>query len=148
MFHLTLQAMPNFIIKTHRTDTMYLADHFFILNKGLNSGKPMNQPCPNCFVLIFENPIDKDSYYWLAFSLWKTNFWHQLLVGSAIPFLRINDFKNDYARKTTLMLLDYEVHTRNVKALKLLEQKEYGLQKNIALIIELRKTILNNYCKK
>lgn len=147
MFHITLQAMQNFIIKTHRPDTLYLAEHFYILNKGLNSGKPLNEPCPNCFVVIFENTVEKDSFYWLAFSLWKSNFWHQFLVGSVIPFLRIDDFRNDYAKRTAKMLLEHEEHKKNIKTLKLLEQKEFGFQKNIKLISELRKVILSNYCK-
>jgi hypothetical protein len=146
MFNLTLQAMQNFIIKTHKPDTLYLADHFYVLNKGLNSGKPLNEPCPNCFVVIFQNAIDKDSYYWLAYSLWKARYWHQFLVGSVIPFLRIDDFRNDYSKKTALMLLEHDEHLKNVKALKLLEQKEHGLQKNITLINELRRTILSRYC--
>ena len=75
-----------------------MADHFFILNKGLNSGKPLYEPCPNCFVVIFSNNEDKESYYWLSYSLWKSKFWHQFLVGSVIPFLRIHEFKSEFDR--------------------------------------------------
>ena len=147
-FNISLQAMQNFIIKTHKPNTLYLADHFFILNKGLNSGKPLNESCPNCFVLIFQNAIDKDSYYWLAYSLWKSRYWHQFLVGSVIPFIRIDDFKIDYADKTSKMLKEHQEHVKNVKALKLLEQKECSFQKNIKLISDLRAAIITNYCRK
>jgi len=140
--------MQNFIIKTHKPETLYLADHFYILNKGLNSGKPLNEPCPNCFVVIFQSAVEKDSYYWLAYSLWKARYWQQFLVGSVIPFLRINDFKIDYITKTSKMLEQHEEHLKNVKALKLLEQKEFSFQKNLKLISELRTAILNNYCRK
>jgi hypothetical protein len=140
--------MQNFIIKTHRPQTLYLADHFYILNKGLNSGKPLNEPCPNCFVIIFQSAVEKDSYYWLAYSLWKARHWEQFLVGSVIPFLRINDFKIDYITKTSKMLEQHEEHLKNVKALKLLEHKEFSFQKNIKLISELRTAIITNYCRK
>jgi len=45
------------------------------------------------------------------------------------------------------MLLEHEEHKKNIKVLKLLEQKEFAFQKNLKLINELRKTILSNYCK-
>jgi hypothetical protein len=32
--------MLNFIIKTHRVGTIYTKPHLFVLNKGMNSGKP------------------------------------------------------------------------------------------------------------
>jgi hypothetical protein len=33
--------------------------------------------------------------FFIAYSLWQTKFWHQHLVGSVIPFLRLNDFKKN-----------------------------------------------------
>jgi hypothetical protein len=45
-------AMTNFIIKTHRKDTIYTKPHLFILNKGMNSGKPQKEQFANSFVLI------------------------------------------------------------------------------------------------
>ena len=36
--------MQNFIIKTHQKDTIYSKPHLFLLNKGLNSGKPQKEP--------------------------------------------------------------------------------------------------------
>jgi len=137
----------NFITKTHKPTTLYMGNHIFILNKGLNSGKPLNEPCANCFVIIFEQEKDKDSYYWLAYSLWKSKFWHQHLVGSVIPFLRIHDFKKEFQNKTTSMLYEYEEHLKNVQALRLLEQKEIQFHKNISLINDMRRVILHRYCK-
>ena len=32
----------------------------------------MNEPCANCFVMNFADDKEKDSYYWLAYSLWKS----------------------------------------------------------------------------
>jgi hypothetical protein len=140
--------MPNFIIKSHKPATLYMADHIFILNKGLNSGKPMYEPCPNCFVILFSNNEDKESYYWLSYSLWKSTFWHQFLVGSVIPFLRIHDFKSEFDKKTRMMMEEHEAHEKNVQALKLLEQKETQFHKNLALISDMRKVILYRYINK
>ncbi len=63
-------AMTNYIIKTHRKDTIYAKPHLFILNKGMNSGKPQKEPFTNSFVIIFSNEEDCETVYWIAFSLW------------------------------------------------------------------------------
>ena len=140
--------MANFIIKTHQKDTVYTGNQIFILNKGMNSGKPQNEPFTNSFVMIFPNEQEAETVYWLAYSLWKSNFWHQFLIGSVIPFLRINDFKKDFDFKVKEMLQEHDLHQKQIKALRLLEQKEDQLQQNILLINEMRRTILNSYCRK
>jgi hypothetical protein len=61
--------MPNFIITCHRKGTVYRQPHLFILNKGLNCGKPQKEPFTNSYVIIFSNLEDVESVYWLALSL-------------------------------------------------------------------------------
>ena len=85
--------MTNITVKTHQKNQKYSKPHFFILCKGNNSGKPLKTPCPNCFVIQFESETDKEEAFYIALSLWKAKFWHQFLIGSVIPFIRINDFK-------------------------------------------------------
>ena len=102
--------MPNFIIKTHQRNTVYKANQIFILNQGMNSGKPQKKPFTNSFVILFQDEEDADTVYWLAHSLWKARFWHQSLVGSVIPFLRIDDFKKDFNSKVNEMLEEHELH--------------------------------------
>jgi len=140
--------MPNFIIKTHQKDTTYKGNQIFILNKGMNSGKPQKEPFTNSFVIMFPNEKDAETVYWLAYSLWKSNFWHQFLIGSVIPFLRIKDFKKDFDFKVNEMMQEHELHKKQIQALMLLEQKEEQLYKNIKLINEMRRTILSRYCRK
>jgi len=140
--------MPNFIIKTHQKDTVYKGNQVFILNKGMNSGKPQKEPFTNSFVILCPDKKDAETVYWLAYSLWKSNFWHQFLIGSVIPFLRIKDFKKYFDSKVNEMMQEHELHLKQVQALRLLEQKEDQLHKNIALINEMRKVILNSYCSK
>ena len=66
----------------------------YALSKGLNSGKPLDTPCPNCFVISCRNTEELDQYRTILFGLWKAKSFHQFFVGSVIPFIRINDFKN------------------------------------------------------
>ena len=140
--------MPNFIIKTHQPKTSYKGNQIFILNKGMNSGKPQKEPFTNSFVINFANPEDAETIYWLAYSLWKAHFWHQSLCGSVIPFLRIKEFKKEFISKVAEVLQEHELHKTQVKALRLLELQETQFQKNILLINEMRRVILQRYCKK
>ena len=142
------EAMTNFIIKTHKKDTLYAKPHLFLLNKGLNSGKPQKEPFTNSFVVIFQNDDDCENIYFVAYSLWKIKFWHQHLVGSVIPFLRLPDFKREFFPKTKIIMEEHEQHVKHVAALKLLEQKEKQFHENINLINDMRRVILYRYCKK
>ena len=140
--------MPNFIIKTHRKDTVYTKPHLFVLNKGMNSGKPQKEQFTNSFVIIFEKEEDCESLFFVAYSLWQTKFWHQFLIGSVIPFLRLPDFKKEFNPQASLMMLEHEQHLKNVEALKLLEKKEKQYKEDINLINDLRRAILYRYCRK
>jgi hypothetical protein len=139
--------MLNFIIKTHKNGIIYNKPHLFILNKGLNSGKPSKEPFTNSFVVIFQNEEDCESIFWITYSLWQSKFWHRNLVGSVIPFLRISDFIKEFSAKVNEMLQDFEQHQKDVQALQLLEQKANQFQQNINLINDLRRVILHRYCK-
>jgi hypothetical protein len=139
--------MTNFIIKTHRKGIGYTKPNLFILNKGLNSGKPNKEPFANSFVIIFQHEEDCENFYFVAFSLWQTRFWHQFLTGSVIPFLRLQDFKKEFNLRSKAMMEEHSQHVKNVAALKLLEQKEKQFHENINLINEIRKVILHRYCK-
>ena len=139
--------MKNYIIKTHKKGTLYAKPHMFILNKGLNSGKPNKEPFTNSFVVIFENEQDCENIYWITFSLWQSKFWHRNLVGSVIPFLRITDFIKEFSHKADEMLSDFEEHQKNVKALQLLEAKATQFNQNLNLINDMRRIILHRYCK-
>ena len=140
--------MLHFIIKTHRKDTVYTKPHLFVLNKGINSGKPQKEPFTNSFVIIFEKEEDCESLFFIAYSLWQTKFWHPFLIGSVIPFLRLPDFKKEFNPQASLMMVEHEQHQKNVAALKLLEKKEKQYKEDIILINDIRKAILYRYCRK
>ena len=114
----------------------------------MNSGKPQKEPFTNSFVVIFQNEEDCESIYFVAYSLWKTKFWHPYLVGSVIPFLRLPNFSKEFNLKASLMMQEHEEHQKNIATLKLLEKKEKQFHENINLINDLKRVILYRYCKK
>lgn len=144
---LKTESMLNFIIKTHQKNTSYTKPHLFILNKGMNSGKPQKEPFTNSFVVIFENEEDCENVFWITYSLWQSKFWHRNLVGSVIPFLRLTDFIEEFSAKAYEMLNDFEQHQKDIQALRLLELKEKQFHQNINLINDLRRVILHRYHK-
>ena len=145
--HCKSETMKNYVIKTHRKDTHYAKPHLYILNKGMNSGKPSKEQFTNSFVVIFENEEDCENIFWITYSLWQSKFWHRNLCGSVIPFLRIADFIKDFSAKADEMLQDFEQHKKDVHALRLLELQEKQFHHNMNLINDLRRVILYRYCK-
>ena len=140
--------MLKFIIKTHKRDAIYTKPHLFLLNKGMNSGKPQKEPFTNSFVIIFENESDFDTINLTAYALWKTKFWHQFLKGSVIPFLSLQDIRKEFTMKVNQEIKDHEEHVKNVETLKLLEQSEKRFHENLNLINDMRKVILYRYCNR
>ena len=88
------RTMQNFEIKTHLVGRAYSKPHFFILNKGLNSGKPLDQPCPNCFVITAQSSASQESLFYLCLSLKIGKYFGYYLKGSVIPFICISDARS------------------------------------------------------
>lgn len=88
-----------FQLKTYRQGMKIQKHSFFILNKGLNSGKPMNEPCPNCFMCSCSTDTEKQKMYWLLFALWQSKEIEYQLIGSVIPFIRIRDLEKIIKQK-------------------------------------------------
>lgn len=121
---------------------------FYILSKGLNSGKPLEKPCPNSFVCICQNQAQKDFYFWLLYGLWKSKHFHQFLVGSVIPFLRISILKNEVAIQALQVSQQQQAYNSTINKIKLLEQKEQQIRQSLALISDLKKAMLYSHLKR
>lgn len=121
---------------------------FFVLCKGLNSGKPLKQPCANCFILSAKNNEDKDLFYWLTYSLWQSKAYHHLLCGSVIPFIRIDEYRRYFFQAVNQARAEYEHNTKFITSLRTLEEKESQYKENLLLIQEAKRTILCRYLLK
>ncbi len=78
---LIAEAMQTFIVKSASTKEEIRKPHFFALNKGMNSGKPILFPCPNCFKIETETEEFKETLYWVSFALWRIKAFHPYLIG-------------------------------------------------------------------
>lgn len=115
--------------------------HFFILNKGLNSGKPLEKPCPNCFVLVVNSQEEKEFLYWLCWGLWQSKKFHYLHTGSVIPFIRLHEFKPFIKEQAATAFAEKEQYNKNVKALQQLEALEKNYKQNLLLIMDAKRAI-------
>ena len=137
--------MSTFSIKSHRPGVAYNMPHFFILNKGNNSGKPLSIPCPNCFVILFQCEEEKEQIYWLLYSLWQSKAFYPLLRGSVIPFLVLRDVKScllDGLNKVDENPIQFK---KAVVALRSLEDMEKKFRQNLKLVQDTKRMLFYKY---
>lgn len=128
--------MIDFKLLSYRNGINSDLPHFFILNKGYNSGKPLTEPCPNCFILILNNEEIKNQVFWILYSLWKAKYWHYHLIGSVIPFIRISEFKKELSTILKIYNSNKAEVEKNTKMLILLEKEQ---AKYVTLIDKIEK---------
>jgi hypothetical protein len=74
---------------------------FFILSRGNNSGKPLDNPCPNCFIAICDDENQREQFYWLSYALWQGKHYFPYLKGSCVQLIRIDDVNVLFKRGIT-----------------------------------------------
>ena len=107
MFTFSIQSFNQTTFKSS------LQPQLFILNKGLNSGKPLEKPCPNCFVITVKNDEEKEFLFWLCWGLWQSKKFHHLHTGSVIPFIRLQEFKAFIKEQAATAFAEKEQYNKN-----------------------------------
>lgn len=130
--------MQTLNIKTHRMSAHHETNHFFILSKGYNAGKPLIDPCPNCFVITAESEADKNKLFWICYSLWKAGKYIPLLVGSVIPFIHIRDVQYEIKRAAIKAQDNPEEFAKLVKQFQTFHKLEKQLDLQIKLITRIK----------
>jgi len=137
--------MSTLNIKSHRSGVIYSMPHFFILNKGNNSGKPLVAPCPNCFVIQFKCEEEKEKIYWLLYSLWQSKAFYPLLRGSVIPFVVLRDVKSCIWDGLNKVDENPALFEKAVAALRSLEDMENKFIKNLKLVQDAKRMLFYKY---
>lgn len=127
-----------FEIKTHRVGATYQKPHFFILNKGLNSGKPLLRPCCNCFVITTRTDNDKNKLFSLSMMLQIGGYFKYHLRGSVIPFINIKDCSSTL-KKGQNAALEVDKH---IQIVEVLHQEQKRLIQNLEKIKEMKKAYI------
>lgn len=135
-------------IKTHKSGRAYQQPHFFILNKGLNSGKPFKHYVCNSFVFLADDQEERDFYYFMLLGLWELRLFRPYLKGTAVEYIRLGDI---------IDLMDETLNTVNVgersfvgvqKSLAQIEATRSVLHKQLQYLMELRKSLFYKCFKK
>ena len=137
--------MCTFILKSYNQKEEIRKPHFFILNKGNNSGKPLLAPCPNCFVIQFQNEIEKEQVYWLMYSLWQSKAFYPFLRGSVIPFVVLRDVKSCLSAALNKVDENPAQFKKAVAALQSLEAMEKQNKQNLLLISQAKRMLFYKY---
>lgn len=130
--------MSNFEIKTHIVGRTYSKPHFFILNKGLNSGRPQEKPCPNCYVITVFTEEERNTLFYLCYSLHLGRYFEPFLKGSVILFITINDCLKLLKTAHLKHLSNENKSKNNLNKVKFIEEKEQNLKEQLKLINQLK----------
>ncbi len=143
----TLNAltMQTFTVKSASANSEFKNPHFWILCKGLNSGKPLCMPCPNSFVVEANTEELKESLYWISFALWRGKAFHPYLIGSVIPFIRIGDYMQLVSEKLEVVNESPNEFAETIKNLRFIELKEKQFYQNLQLFRELKMAYVHEY---
>ncbi|WP_421870183.1 DUF6943 family protein [Marinoscillum sp.] len=134
--------MHNFQMKTYRDGLINEKPHFFMLSRGNNAGKPLENPCPNCFVIITETLEERNFYFWLAYGLWQAQGFYPHLIGSAISFLRIGDAKAVLLAGAEKAIKDRSKYLKSLALLQDFDKKSKVLEKQVELVKQVKRAIM------
>ena len=138
------KKMKNFQIKTHQVGRSYSKPHFFILNKGLNGGKPFTAPVRNSYVITTETNEQKEALFHLSYMLLETRCYRFYLKGTVIPFICIRDVEKLLVKNSKYF--GQEDFETKLKALKKVEKLEDIQEQKLKAIKELKRVLLRS-CK-
>lgn len=134
--------MHIFQIKVYRQSFSTAKPHFFILSRGNNTGKPLEIPCPNCYVVITDTEETKNFYFWLSYSLWQGQVFKPYLIGSVIPFIRIGEVKKLLTAGAAKAMFNQAKYIKSLTLLQELEEKSKMLENQMKLISQVKKVIM------
>lgn len=129
-------------IKTHKLGNRYNQPHFFILNRGRNSGKPSPDWYSNCFVFLADNDEERWHFYYLCQALWQGKYFHRLLIGSVIEFIRLDEFAMALHHANITISQNKADYEEMVGYFKQLDEHQANLNKQIKLIHQVRQSMV------
>lgn len=130
-----------FKVKTFNPKNQIPEYSLFVLSKGLNSGKIVSSTTINCFVLTLSNQADCHVAESILEAMSNTKTFHIYLVGSVIPFLRINDFRKALKEQLNTTKLANEKTRKAIKSLNKLAELQKTFRQNLLLVKDAQKTL-------
>lgn len=106
-----------FTIKTHNPNARENFKHgFYVLNKGMNAGKPSYEPFRNSFAIVCQSYDEQTKLYWACRALHLNRRFYPYLHGTAVQTIRMDDVHRVLAEAY------YKVNGRHIGLLKTIKQ--------------------------
>lgn len=134
-------------IKTHKSGKTYNQPHFFILNKGLNSGKPFKHYVCNSFVFLADDKNERDFYYFMLQGIWELRLLRPYLKGTAIEFVRLGDVIDVLEQVLNSVNSGSRSFYDVQNSLAQIEALQTNLQTQLTCLMQLRKSLFHKYLK-
>jgi len=135
-------------IISHRAGMIYSSNALFILSKGLNAGKPLAKPCPNCFAIEFRASEDVERFKSLCQILLQSQVFSQYLKGSVIPFLTIRDFRSIISRYAELVDNLPAEFSHLVEVLSAIAEQEQKNRSLLSLLSQYRMALIADFTRR
>lgn len=137
--------MENFKVRTYNPTKATPENALFILSRGQNAGKPLFEPCPNCFILYCKDQNQLQNLYWTFYTLWKNRFFHPYLCGSVIMMLRLFELKKVMQNFIIPSLCKMEQNKKILSDIKAIYQLEQKFSQQLQQLSELRSVLVRKY---
>ena len=137
--------MTNFKVRTYNSEKETPENALFILSRGHNAGKPLFEPCPNCFILYCKDQEERENLYWTFFTLWKNGFFHPYLCGSVIEMLRLFEFKKILQNFIIPSLAKMQENAKILSDIKAVYQLEQKFTEQLKQLNDLRSILVRKY---
>jgi hypothetical protein len=139
--------MKQFTLKTYRDSAFVEINSFYILNKGMNSGRPHPKPFVNCFTFMADTPEEMEMFYWITFAAWQAKLFHPYLKGSAIPFIGIMDVNKVINETSKRCIVSPHRVSDLLKTFHTLNQLEMKYERLTKLTIDAKRRAAFNFIK-
>jgi hypothetical protein len=139
--------MKQYTLKTYRSSAEVEMNSFYILNKGMNSGRPHPKPFVNSFTFIADSPEEMEMFYWITFAAWQAKLFHPYLKGSVIPFVTILDVGEVINEASKRCIANPERVSNLLKSFYTLNQLEFKYQRLTKLTTEAKRAAALRFIK-
>jgi hypothetical protein len=136
-----MSSNSNFSLQSFNPAKKYAGFHFFVLNKGQNSGKPLDEACPNCFVIECDSEEQKESLYWICFALWQSHRFRQHLIGSVILYIRKKEMYNLVRDTFQKAQAKNELFQKSLILLKTVNEKDHYFEDLAATLKKIKREV-------
>ena len=110
---------------------------FYIQSHGLNAGRPLREPKPNCWECRTKRSADFEILYIVFESRILENF----IRGSVIPFIALNEYKNIITPILQKAIHENRIINEHYLQLRKIESQLQQQEKIRKLMQELKKTL-------